>query len=126
MATSIDSIQQKLFSRPLPPLEPGTKVWDKGLTKEIKGLKEHRFVIAGKSSVLHYPVNRLQCSESSLQGSPLAVLFFYFSICRSPTLVRLEYTQGFELMVALHLANDDIHHAHLIAQDSEGVSVGSF
>ena len=25
-------------------------------------------------------------------------------------------------MLALHLANDDIHHAHLIAQDSEGVS----
>ena len=25
------------------------------------------------------------------------------------------------LTPALHLANDDIHHAHLIAQDSEGV-----
>ena len=48
MATSIDTIQEKLFSRPLPQLEPGTKVWDKELTKEIKGLQVHRFVIACK------------------------------------------------------------------------------
>ncbi|OCF35851.1 hypothetical protein I316_02344 [Kwoniella heveanensis BCC8398] len=64
-----DEIVSHLFdaSRPLPPLEPGKKVYAPELTKTIGGLKEHEYVIA-----------------------------------------------------ALHLANDDIHHCHLIAQDNEG------
>lgn len=88
MSASIDTIQQTLFARPLPPLEPGTKVYDKSLTSQIKALKEHRFVIACEHG-----------SNLIYRDDPPAIL--------TP---------------ALHLANDDIHNAHLIAQDSEGVS----
>jgi hypothetical protein len=50
MTLSTDAIQSKLFARTdLPPLEPGTKVYDEGLVKEIAGLKEHKLVIAGRS-----------------------------------------------------------------------------
>lgn len=50
MTMSTDAIQSKLFSRTdLPPLEPGTKVYDEGMIKEIAGLKEHKLVIAGGS-----------------------------------------------------------------------------
>ncbi|WVQ79571.1 hypothetical protein IAT38_001670 [Cryptococcus sp. DSM 104549] len=65
--TTTDEIVAHLFARPLPPLEPGTKVYDSSLMKTIAGLNEHKYVIA-----------------------------------------------------ALHLANDDINHCHLIAQDNEG------
>ncbi|WVF67726.1 hypothetical protein IAT40_002485 [Kwoniella sp. CBS 6097] len=68
-AKTTDEIVSHLFDRgrPLPPLEPGEKVYAPELTKTIAGLDEHMYVIA-----------------------------------------------------ALHLANDDIHHCHLIAQDNEG------
>jgi hypothetical protein len=52
MSTSqIDTIQKKLFQSRLsaPPLEPGTKVFDQTLTKEIDRLNEHEFVRAGKA-----------------------------------------------------------------------------
>ena len=50
MTMSTDAIQSKLFARTdLPPLEPGTKVYDEGMVKEIAGLKEHKLVIAGGS-----------------------------------------------------------------------------
>jgi hypothetical protein len=49
MTRSTDQIVQALFARSeLPPLEPGTKVYDQSLTKDIKSLKEDKFVIAGK------------------------------------------------------------------------------
>lgn len=53
---STDQIISKLFdpSRPLPPLEPGTKVYDKALTGEIKGLKEHKYVIACEWVILAF------------------------------------------------------------------------
>ena len=72
MTSSIDAIQTKLFSRPAPVLEPGTKVWDKALTKDIEGLEEHRFVIAGEllqplvsavPSGRHELVRLVRCSE---------------------------------------------------------------
>jgi hypothetical protein len=62
MVTSIDSIQEKLFARSPPQLEPGTKVWDKELTKEIKGLKVHRFVIACE---LGFPFRTKTIAEDS-------------------------------------------------------------
>lgn len=50
MTMSTDAIQTKLFARTAPPpLEPGKKVYDEGLVKEIAGLKEHKLVIAGRS-----------------------------------------------------------------------------
>ncbi|WVQ72672.1 hypothetical protein IAR50_002231 [Cryptococcus sp. DSM 104548] len=67
--TTTDEIAAHLFARPLPPLEPGTQIYDTSLVGSISALDEHRFVKA-----------------------------------------------------ALHLANDDINHCHLIAQDSEGDS----
>jgi hypothetical protein len=52
MTRSIDQIVQALFARSeLPPLEPGTKVYDQSLTKYIKSLKEDKFVIAGELSL---------------------------------------------------------------------------
>jgi hypothetical protein len=49
MTRSTDQIVQTLFARSeLPPLEPGTKVYDQSLTKDISGLKEDKFVIAGE------------------------------------------------------------------------------
>jgi hypothetical protein len=49
MTRSADQIVHALFARSeLPPLEPGTKVYDQSLTKDIKSLKEDKFVIAGK------------------------------------------------------------------------------
>jgi len=52
MTRSTDQVVQALFARSeLPPLEPGTKVYDQSLTKDIKGLKEDKFVIAGELSV---------------------------------------------------------------------------
>jgi hypothetical protein len=49
MTRSTDQIVQTLFARSeLPPLEPGTKVYDPSLTKDIKSLMEDKFVIAGK------------------------------------------------------------------------------
>lgn len=47
MSTSTDAVVERLFSRDLPPLEPGTKVWAPDLTKAIKDLDEHRFTKAG-------------------------------------------------------------------------------
>ncbi|KAI9634385.1 uncharacterized protein MKK02DRAFT_37916 [Dioszegia hungarica] len=67
-----DAIVKQLFDRPLPPLEPGTTVYDKSLVDRIAKLPEHMFVVA-----------------------------------------------------SLHLANDDIHRAHLIAQDNEGDATGN-
>jgi hypothetical protein len=52
MTRSTDQIVQALFGRSeLPPLEPGSKVYDQSLTKDIKSLKEDKFVVAGKSIV---------------------------------------------------------------------------
>ena len=52
MTRSTDQVVQALFARSeLPPLEPGTKVYDQSLTKDIKGLKEDKFVIAGELSI---------------------------------------------------------------------------
>lgn len=48
MSTSTDAVVERLFSRDLPPLEPGTKVWAPDLTKAIKDLDEHRFTKAGE------------------------------------------------------------------------------
>jgi hypothetical protein len=49
MTRSTDQIVEKLLARTdLPPLEPGTKVYDQSLTGDIKTLKEDKFVIAGK------------------------------------------------------------------------------
>ena len=49
MTRSIDTIQQRLFARtPLPPLEPGKRVYDKDLVREIELLKAHKSVIAGE------------------------------------------------------------------------------
>lgn len=48
MARSTDDILKTLLARPLPPLEPGTKVYDPSLTKDIKGSGENKFVIAGE------------------------------------------------------------------------------
>ncbi|TYJ57242.1 hypothetical protein B9479_001974 [Cryptococcus floricola] len=64
--TTTDEIVTHLFARPLPPLEPGTQIYDTSIISSISALDEHRFVKA-----------------------------------------------------ALHLANDDINHCHLIAQDSD-------
>jgi hypothetical protein len=51
MARSTDQIVQTLFARSeLPPLKPGTRVYDQSMTKDIKSLKEDKFVIAGKLS----------------------------------------------------------------------------
>lgn len=38
----------RLFAREPPPLEPGTKLWAPELKREIAGLQEHRYVIAGE------------------------------------------------------------------------------
>ncbi|WOO77274.1 uncharacterized protein LOC62_01G000863 [Vanrija pseudolonga] len=47
MASQTDAIVERLLGRkPLPPLEPGSKVWDTELARAIAGLDEHRFVIA--------------------------------------------------------------------------------
>jgi hypothetical protein len=49
MTQTIDQIVEVLFARTeLPPLEPGKKVYDQSLTKDIKGLKDDKFVIAGQ------------------------------------------------------------------------------
>lgn len=48
MARSTDQILEVILARPLPPLEPGTKVFDPSLTKEIKQSGENKYVIAGK------------------------------------------------------------------------------
>lgn len=49
MTRSTEQIVEALFGRSdLPPLEPGTKVYDQSLTKDIKNLKEDKFVIAGE------------------------------------------------------------------------------
>lgn len=48
MSSSVDVIVSQLFERDPPVLEPGTAVWDKKLVKDIEGLTEHSFVIAGK------------------------------------------------------------------------------
>lgn len=48
MPSQTDAIVERLLGRkPLPPLEPGSKVWDAELARAIAGLDEHRFVIAG-------------------------------------------------------------------------------
>lgn len=41
-----DAIVKQLFDRPLPPLEPGTTVYDKSLVDRIAKLPEHMFVVA--------------------------------------------------------------------------------
>lgn len=49
MTRSTDQIVEKLFARSrLPPLEPGTNVYDPSLTSDIKRLKEDKFVVAGE------------------------------------------------------------------------------
>jgi hypothetical protein len=49
MTRTTDQIVEILFARTeLPPLEPGKKVYDQSLTKDIKGLKDDKFVIAGE------------------------------------------------------------------------------
>jgi hypothetical protein len=59
MGRSTDQILETLLSRPLPPLEPGTKVFDPALTKEIKGSGEHRYVVAGESTNPRHQLWRL-------------------------------------------------------------------
>ncbi|WVR09289.1 hypothetical protein IAU60_006354 [Kwoniella sp. DSM 27419] len=46
MTKTTDQIISHIFDRPPPPLEPGTKVYAPELTQDIKGLKEHQYVIA--------------------------------------------------------------------------------
>jgi hypothetical protein len=59
MTRSTDQIVHVLFARSeLPPLEPGTKVYDQSLTKDIKSLKEDKFVIAGELSVDSWMVQK--------------------------------------------------------------------
>ncbi|RSH85748.1 hypothetical protein EHS25_003889 [Saitozyma podzolica] len=71
MSSTTDSVATQLFARdPIPPLEPGKKVYDPKLTKTIASLDEHEYVKA-----------------------------------------------------ALHLANDDIHNCHEIAQAHEGDTI---
>jgi hypothetical protein len=49
MARTTDQVVKALLARTeLPPLEPGTKVYDPSLTPDIAGLKEDKFVIAGR------------------------------------------------------------------------------
>jgi len=126
MALSIDAIQTKLFSRPAPVLEPGTKVWDKALTKDIEGLEEHRFVIAGE--LLQALVSAVPSGRHELVRLARVCLILLYTTAGQSTLSHLTSALRTSeiwtvLTVALHLANDDIHHAHLIAQDSEGVSL---
>lgn len=45
-ASDTDAIVKQLFDRPLPPLEPGTTVYDKSLVDRIAKLPEHMFVVA--------------------------------------------------------------------------------
>ena len=45
--TLTDDIQEQLFARDTPVLEPGSTVYDPSLVKQIASLKEHRYVIAG-------------------------------------------------------------------------------
>lgn len=101
MGRSIDQILQTLLARPLPPLEPGTKVYDPSLTKDIKGSGEHRYVIAGESLPVVY--------------APRSA--------RADHVFTSALVEGVALTItALHLANDDIENCHLIAQAHEGVS----
>jgi hypothetical protein len=48
-ASETDAIVKQLFDRPLPPLEPGTTVYDKSLVDRIAKLQEHMFVVACES-----------------------------------------------------------------------------
>lgn len=48
--TTTEAVVTYLFARPtLPPLEPGSEVYDKNLVKAIKGLNAHKYVKAGQS-----------------------------------------------------------------------------
>lgn len=47
-SSETEAIVKQLFDRPLPPLEPGTTVYDSSLTKRIANLPEHQFVVACK------------------------------------------------------------------------------
>jgi len=62
MTRSTNQIVQALFARSeLPPLEPGSKVYDQSLTKDIKSLKEDKFVIAGERSLDSWMVRKSKC-----------------------------------------------------------------
>jgi hypothetical protein len=49
MSSTTDSVATQLFARdPIPPLEPGKKMYDPKLTKTIASLDEHEYVKAGE------------------------------------------------------------------------------
>jgi len=47
--TNTDAVISQLLSRPLPPLEPGTKIYSPELTQKISKLTVHDFVKGSKS-----------------------------------------------------------------------------
>lgn len=48
--TTTEAVVTYLFARPtLPPLEPGSVVYDRNLVKSIEGLDVHKYVKAGQS-----------------------------------------------------------------------------
>lgn len=48
--TTTEAVVTYLFARPtLPPLEPGSEVYDRNLVKSIEGLDVHKYVKAGQS-----------------------------------------------------------------------------
>lgn len=50
MGRTVDQLQEEILARTeLPPLEPGKKVWNEGLTKDIKECGAHKYTIAGMS-----------------------------------------------------------------------------
>ncbi|ORY32166.1 hypothetical protein BCR39DRAFT_524435 [Naematelia encephala] len=69
--TTIDSVQSKLFARPLPPLEPGKTVWDPALTSQISDLKAHQFVKAALH-LANDDIKRCHDVTEKNQGDPTA------------------------------------------------------
>lgn len=51
MSSPTDAVVDRIFSRELPPLEPGKSVWAPELTKTIADLNEHRFTKAGEFTI---------------------------------------------------------------------------
>lgn len=47
-SSATEAVLAELYARPdIPPLEPGDKVYSAELRERIKGLREHRYTIAG-------------------------------------------------------------------------------
>lgn len=113
LSMQTDEIVQRLFERDLPPLEPGTTLWDPSLKKSIAALDEHRYVIAGEYRSWNHMV--LSCAGDQVSVEEL-----------SPTRRRTSSATLDSSRSALHLANDDIDGCHLIAQDNEGVRAPDF